>query len=250
MSSSMWTRAQRPSGQLRNIQIPFGRPSSYEIVRMIKAVIFDLDSCLAAADEVGSDLFAPAFRAIRSANRGEVAEDQLQAAFTDCWRFPFDFIAGKYGFSPEMRRAGFEAFSQVEVLQPMRGYGDLNALAEIPAMLFLVTSGFRRLQESKVRALKIAPLFAEIHVDAIDEAQPKGKLPAFEAILTKYRLSPAEVWVVGDNPDSEIAAGNQLGMTTIQILRPGVPASSAAAHRIKDLHELKTIGAAFSPAGP
>ena len=117
-------------------------------------------------------------------------------------------------------------------------------------MLFLVTSGFRRLQESKVRALKIAPLFAEIHVDAIDEAQPKGKLPAFEAILTKYRLSPAEVWVVGDNPDSEIAAGNQLGMTTIQILRPGVPASSAAAHRIKDLHELKTIGAAFSPAGP
>ena len=48
---------------------------------MIKAVIFDLDSCLAAADEVGSQLFAPAFQAIRSANHGDVPEDRLEAAF-------------------------------------------------------------------------------------------------------------------------------------------------------------------------
>jgi hypothetical protein len=32
---------------------------------MTKAIIFDLDSCLAAADEVGEPLFAPAFAAIR-----------------------------------------------------------------------------------------------------------------------------------------------------------------------------------------
>ena len=30
----------------------------------------DLDSCLAAADEVGEQLFAPAFAAIRAANEG------------------------------------------------------------------------------------------------------------------------------------------------------------------------------------
>ena len=35
---------------------------------MTKAIIFDLDSCLAAADEVGEQLFAPAFAAIRAAN--------------------------------------------------------------------------------------------------------------------------------------------------------------------------------------
>jgi hypothetical protein len=33
---------------------------------MTKAIIFDLDSCLAAADEVGQNLFAPAFAAIRA----------------------------------------------------------------------------------------------------------------------------------------------------------------------------------------
>jgi putative hydrolase of the HAD superfamily len=208
-------------------------------MRMIKALIFDLDSCLAAADEVGESLFATAFQAIRSANIGTVPEEQLRAAFADCWRFPFDFIADKYGFSPAMRAAGFVAFKQTEVRQPMHGYGDLDALAELPAKLFLVTSGFRRLQESKVRALGIAPLFAEVHIDAIDESHPKGKLQAFEAILQKHQLSPNQVLVVGDNPDSEIAAGNRLGMTAIQILRPGVPASPAATHHIHSLRELK-----------
>jgi hypothetical protein len=35
---------------------------------MIKAILFDPDSCPAAADEVGEQLFAPAFAAIRAAN--------------------------------------------------------------------------------------------------------------------------------------------------------------------------------------
>jgi len=171
---------------------------------MIKALIFDLDSCLAAANEPGESLFAEAFAAIRSANNGHVPEEQLRAAFQDCWRFPFDFIADKYGFSPAMRAAGFAAFSKVEVRQPMHGYGDLAALAELPAKLFLVTSGFRRLQESKVRALGIAHLFTDIHIDAIEEPGTKGKLHAFQAILNTHELSPQEVLVVGDNPESEI----------------------------------------------
>jgi putative hydrolase of the HAD superfamily len=205
---------------------------------MIKAIIFDLDSCLAAANEVGDQLFAPAFQAIRNASQGAVSEAALSAAFADCWRFPFDFIADKYGFTPAMRSAGFKALSQTEVRQPMHGYGDLAALAELPVKLFLVTSGFRRLQESKIKALGISHLFTGVHVDAIDEPGPKGKLQAFEAILQAHHLLPEEVLVVGDNPDSEIAAGNQLGITTIQTLRPGVPASPAAIHHIRTLAEL------------
>lgn len=208
---------------------------------MLKALLFDLDSCLAAANEPGENLFAEAFQAIRAANKGEVPEGQLCAAFQDCWRFPFDFVADKYGFSPAMRAAGFAAFCQVEVRQPMHGYGDLDELAQLPAKLFLVTSGFRRLQESKIRALRIAHLFAGIHIDAIEELGPKGKLHAFQAILHDHRLLPQEALVVGDNPDSEIAAGNQLGMRTVQVRRPGVPASAAATYRIKNLCGLGTL---------
>jgi FMN phosphatase YigB (HAD superfamily) len=206
---------------------------------MIKALIFDLDSCLAPADEVGESLYTAAFQAIRSANDGRVSEEKLHAAFDDCWRFPFDSVAEKYGFSPAMRSAGFEALRQVEVRQPMRGYGDLASLAEIRAKCFLVTSGFRRLQESKIKALGIAHLFTAIHIDAIDEPHPQGKLRAFEAILQAHQLTPSEVLVVGDNPDSEIAVGNRLGMTSIQTLRPGVPASPAVSHHIRTLAELE-----------
>jgi putative hydrolase of the HAD superfamily len=78
-----------------------------------------------------------------------------------------------------------------------------------------------------------------VHIDAIEESRPKGKLHAFKAILEAHGFSPKEVLVVGDNPDSEIAVGNQLGMATIQILRPGVAASPAATHRIHSLAELK-----------
>jgi FMN phosphatase YigB (HAD superfamily) len=208
---------------------------------MIRAIIFDLDSCLAPANEVGDELFTPAFAAIRTANRGELPEDRLRAAFQDCWRFPFDFIADKYGFTPAMREAGFGAFQEVEVREPMQGYGDLAALRGFHVPLFLVTSGFRRLQESKIRALGIAHFFTGIHIDAIDEGKPQGKQAAFEAILRMHRLPPQEVLVVGDNPDSEIAVGNRLGMTTVQILRPGVPRSEMASHHIKGLEEIRRL---------
>ncbi len=214
---------------------------------MIKAWIFDLDSCLVAATEIGPAIVAPIFNAIQEANLGDVAPDDLEAAFTDCWRFPFDFVAEKYGFSSAMRAAGCRGFSQLEITQPLHGYGDLAVLDALPGKLFLVTSGFRRLQASKARALGIVPRFTGILIDAIDAGPTQGKRPLFETILKEHQLNPNEVLVVGDNPDSEIAAGNQLGITTIQILRPGVPPSSAATHRVRDLHELKALCATRRP---
>jgi putative hydrolase of the HAD superfamily len=207
----------------------------------VKALIFDLDSCLCAANEVGDNLFAPAFAAIRAANHGTLSEAVLEAAFAACWRFPFDFVATKYLFSNAMRSAGVQAFRQTEVREAMHGYGDLEVLAELPVKLFLVTSGFRRLQESKINALGIRGLFAAIHIDAIDEPPAKGKERIFEELLRASAYGPEEVVVVGDNPDSEIAAGNRLGMRTVQILRPGVPLSPAATVHIQDLHELKRV---------
>jgi len=208
---------------------------------MIKAIIFDLDSCLAAANEAGDELYAPAFAAIRRANRGDVSEDRLLQAFADCWRCAFDFVADKYGFSPAMRAAGWEAFRQTEVTQALHGYPDLGVVRGLPIRRFLVTSGFRRLQESKVRALGFASWFTAIYIDAIDEPNRAGKLGLFTNLLKAHRLRPAETWVVGDNADSEIAAGNQLGMETVQILRPGVPRSSLARRHIQTLHELQEL---------
>ena len=204
----------------------------------IRAVIFDLDNCLAAADEAGEALFAPAFDAMRAANRGRLSEEELSAAFADCWRHALDHVASKHNFSDEMYRAGFEAFRRIEVKQPLRGYGDLHRVRTLPWKRILVTSGFRRLQESKIDALGIRAVFDEVHVHAIDEAHPRGKKETFEEILSRHGWRPEEVLVVGDNAESEIAAGNELGMKTVQTLRPGVPYAPAAGRHIKCLDEL------------
>jgi FMN phosphatase YigB (HAD superfamily) len=208
---------------------------------MFTAIIFDLDSCLAAANEVGDHLFAPAFDAIRHANHGAVSDEQLRRAFTDCWRCSFDFVADKYEFSKAMRAAGWEVFTRTEVTEPMQGYPDLGVVKELPVQRFLVTSGFRRLQESKIKALGFTSWFTAIYIDAIDEPERHGKHGLFVDLLKTHRLQPKEVLVVGDNPDSEIEAGNRLGMATMQILRPGVPRSNHAQGHIESLAQLREL---------
>jgi FMN phosphatase YigB (HAD superfamily) len=208
---------------------------------MIKAIIFDLDNCLAAADEPGPQVLAPTFEAIRRANDGTLSDDTLERAFSDCWRCSLDRVAMKYRFSNEMLTAGRAANSSTEVDVPMRGYPDLGVIGELPARLFLVTSGFRRLQESKVRALAIQSRFERIVIDAIDEPDRKGKEAIFADILRTCALAPTEVLVVGDDADSEIAAGNRLGIPTVQILRAGIARANNATHCIVSLEELQRI---------
>jgi FMN phosphatase YigB (HAD superfamily) len=208
---------------------------------MIKALIFDLDNCLAAANEVGEEVFEPAFEAMRNANRGTLTAEQLAEAFQDVWRHPLDFVASKFGFSQEMLAAGWKVFSETVVETPMKGYGDLAVLRELPFDLYLVTAGFRALQESKVRALQVADLFRGVVIDAIDEDDRKGKQGIFASIMEAAKLRPEEVIVVGDNPDSEIEAGNRLGIRTVQILRPGVPRADSATYYVGTFEELKTL---------
>lgn len=208
---------------------------------ILTAVIFDLDNCLAPADEVGADFFRPAFDAIAAANDGSVPADAMRQALSDVWFHAFDRVAEQHGFTQAMFDAGWQAFANLEVVKPMQGYADLDDLAAIRADRFLVTSGFRKLQESKIRALGIAGLFHGIFVDAIDEAPRLGKRGCFRAIIERYALAAQDVIVVGDNPDSEIEAGNSLGLRTVQILRPGVIRSEKAARHIHRLIEVASF---------
>jgi putative hydrolase of the HAD superfamily len=208
---------------------------------MIKAVVFDLDNCLAAADEIGHERLEPMFEAIRRAGDRRLPEEALERAFADCWRLPLDAVAEKHGFSDEMLAAGWAVGSRIVVDAPMSGYADLATLRDLPVKLFLVTSGFRDLQESKIDALAVRPLFEGIYVDAIDEPNRRGKAGIFREILARYALAPGDVLVVGDNPESEIDAGNRLGMTTVQILRPGVAAGANARYSIHGLGELREL---------
>lgn len=195
---------------------------------MIRAVIFDLDKCLAPPEEIGRAFFEPPIEAIRRANNGTLSDEALESAIRDFWHLAYDDIAARHGFSQSMFEAGWQAFRSLRMRGPLRGYGDLDVLAEFRVPLFLVTTGFRDFQESKVDALCIRERFVEVIVDDIDGHVRLGKHRIFGELVGRHSWQPESVLVVGDNPESEIAAGNLLGMPTVQILRPGVPRDTSA----------------------
>jgi FMN phosphatase YigB (HAD superfamily) len=134
--------------------------------------------------------------------------------------------------------AGWEALSQVEVSGKLHGYGGLHLLSRVSGQRFPVTSGFRRLQESKIRALDFSGEFREVLVDAIDDPLRKGKCVLFRDIIGQYRLDTSDVVVVGDNPEAELAVAKDIGTVAVQILRPGVLPSDLATHPVGDLGAL------------
>jgi FMN phosphatase YigB (HAD superfamily) len=211
------------------------------------AIIFDLDNCLAAADEPGEELLEPVFAAVRNVNHGSLSDAALDRAFRDCWFHAFDWVARRHGFTDAMRRAGWEVFREIEVRAPMRGYGDLDVLPVLGDVRFLVTSGFRRLQESKVRALGVAPAFREVIVDAVDEPSRVGKEGIFSHLMARHELAREDVLVVGDNVESELAAARRLGVPSVQTLRPGVMPAPDVRLRVANLRELEGLVRHWKP---
>ncbi len=105
----------------------------------------------------------------------------------------------------------------------------------------LVTSGFRRRQESKIHALGISANFRESLVDDIEETPHIVKHGHLERLITKYRWAASSAWVAGDSPASELAAGRLIGATMVQTLRSGVLRSDSADHHVQNLDELLAL---------
>ena len=209
---------------------------------MIEALIFDLDNCLAPAMEIGSELYEPALKAIQDANLGTLSSSALDAVIHDIWWHPFDWMADKHGFSVPMQEAGMREFAKIETEGPLFGYGDLSALDSFEIPLYLVTSGFRRLQESKVRALGIVDRFQAIYVDALDEPDTRiRKKGIIQEILDTHGYSKDQIVVIGDSPHSEIKAAKELGIRSAQTLRPGVEPTPNATYQIQSLRELPAL---------
>ena len=158
-----------------------------EISRPVQAIIFDLDNCLVPGDAIGRAAYEPAFEAIRRANDGTLNDTELAAAFADMWRHPLEDVARLHRFTAAMLAAGWRVFADMEARAPMQGYPDLGVIAELPVPRFLVTTGFRRLQESKIAALGLRAHFTEVRIDVVDEPGRKGKQQLFREIQQAYQ---------------------------------------------------------------
>jgi len=114
----------------------------------------------------------------------------------------------------------------------------LQLLQQLPKPLYLVTDGHKIVQQNKVEALGIAPLFKRVfitHRFGIKHAKPSTH--CFELIKKAEKCEWRDMVYIGDNPAKDFVNLNKLGMNTVRVLT-GVH-KNIIAH--KDFDALRTI---------
>lgn len=205
------------------------------------AIIYDLDDTILPTRSIPQSTFQPIFNAIENANHGTLSKDKLKMAFDDLWCKPIDIVQIEYGFNKSMIIAGKNALLNTDYKLVLKPFDDFPIVKEINCKRFLVTTGVTKLQQAKINALFKTDDFDEIIIDDPYKDKRLGKKHIFTEIANRHNLKPNKIWIIGDNPDSEIEAGNQLGMKTVQIIRPGIKISNKPNYIINSFHELKKL---------
>ncbi|AXG75142.1 HAD family hydrolase [Flavobacterium arcticum] len=200
-----------------------------------KAIIYDLDNTIYPVSAIGDILFKPLFDLIIESRLHNNDYDAIRKAIM---RTPFRLVAQRFKFSEELTQKGIDLQEEMEYNKAIAPFDDYPEIHTITAERFLVTTGFRKMQLSKIKHLGIENDFKEAHVV---NPTVTSKKEVFADILKRYNYSPEEVFVVGDDPESEIGAAKALGIPTILYDKNNLYNAEEADYAISHFKELVTI---------
>ncbi len=201
----------------------------------VKAIIYDLDNTIYPVSAIGDKLFGPVFDLIEASGQHTDSLDAIRHAIM---RTPFRLVAQRHGFSDELTEKAIDLQETIDYSDEINAFDDYPEIKNIPAERFLVTTGFNTMQRSKIRQLGIGNDFKEIHV-----VNPviTNKKEVFADILARYSYKPEEVLVLGDDPESEIAAAKALGIATVLYDKTDTFSKKEADYKISHFSQLKDI---------
>jgi len=203
---------------------------------MIKLLIFDLDNTLFDTySQLGIKVLDKMIIQMRKLGLTKEQEQLLRKKYIITG---FRIVAKELDLSEEVKNIGMQTYRGMDISH-ITPYEDVKLLDGFKQKKILVTSGLEEVQLKKVKVLKIGDLFEEVIVDESSSYENKKKI--FADIMRKHKLKPKEVMIIGDNPESEIAAGNALGIITVQILRRHGMLKGKADYHITDLYELEKL---------
>ncbi|MHB1192138.1 MAG: HAD family hydrolase [Longimicrobiales bacterium] len=207
------------------------------------ALLLDLDHTLFDPESIPTSVMEPAWAQLRAAHAriGGVSREVLEASILELMGSPITLVARKHGWPDELRRAALEASGSAVLPGHLPLFPDVAELVRLPQRKILVTTGVPAVQFQKIASLGIGAWLDAVHVDDALAEPRRGKKAVFGAILEADGLSAEEVVVVGDNLDSEIAAGAQLGMRTVHVARWGCSPECPATHCMTDLRGLAAV---------
>jgi putative hydrolase of the HAD superfamily len=199
-----------------------------------KVLIFDLDNTVYPVHSIGEELFAPLFALIMEDGNHAQVIDRIK---DDIMRKPFQLVARAYDFSDELTTKGIALLKDLEYTGKIEPFDDYLFVKDLVAEKFLVTTGFLKLQQSKVEGMKIRNDFKEIHI--VDPStSDRTKKDLFAEIIERHGYHKSEVLVVGDDPHSEIKAAQDLGIDAILYDKSDLHKGVTSIRRIENFKEL------------
>jgi putative hydrolase of the HAD superfamily len=181
-------------------------------MKQMKNLIIDLDNTIYPVKSIGDKLFAPLLKLLKSPEYG-LKRSIIAQAREQIMRVPFQKVAAQFNFPANLTQKATELLRGLTYDEEMNCFEEYTSIRELHTMKFLLTSGFTKLQESKIHSLNIEGDFTEIFVIDPDISK-RTKKDAMMEIMEKYDLLPESLLVVGDDPESEIRAAKELGIAT------------------------------------
>lgn len=179
---------------------------------MKKAYFIDLDNTVYFTRPNVDVLLGPLYNLLAKEELG-ISAEAFEKAKIEMMRTPFQKVAMLYGFDPIAIAKAVAYLEQDEVKVPLKVHDEYHYLKALTGLKFIVTAGFEKKQRSKVQMLGITDDFDEVFV--VDATKTQGnKKDAFVEVMQKYNLKPDDVLVVGDDAESEIRFGLELGIAT------------------------------------
>jgi len=179
---------------------------------MIKAFILDLDNTIYPVRSIGDELFSHLLNLFEE-YKDKVSQQDLDGAKNDIMSKPFQLVADKYHFPKELKDKGIALLRNLTYDKPMKAFDEYAFVRSLPFEKFLVTTGFEKLQWSKVKMLGIGNDFKKIYIVDPDKSAMTKK-DIFEQIMKEFNYQPEELLVIGDDPESEIKHAKTLGIKT------------------------------------
>ncbi|HSJ66167.1 MAG TPA: HAD family hydrolase [Anditalea sp.] len=205
--------------------------------RIKKALIYDMDNTLFPVSDIGPELFRPLFDRIEASGSYSAQMDNIKK---DLMRKPFQEVAKTYDFDNQLIHDGDKILSELTYEKEIKLFEDYPAILELPGERFLVTTGYKKMQQSKINSMGVSKDFKDIIV--VDPSISNlTKKDVFAQIMSINGFLPNDMLVIGDDPDSEIKAAKELGIETVLYNKLELTDQPYADFIIKDFRELAPI---------
>ena len=202
----------------------------------MKHIILDLDNTIYPVSSIGDKLFEPLFRLLANPEF-QLSASAIQKARQQIMRIPFQKVAREFEFPDQLTESALALLRNLTYNEKMTYFDGYPLVRELDTIKFLLTTGFQKLQESKVRSLGIGEDFTEIFIIDPDRSKMTKK-DVMIRIMEKYSLKPGDLLVIGDDPESEIKAGNELDIETYLLDPEELYLDTTATYRGKTLAEV------------